>query len=388
MLGAVGCAPISPDPAADDEADDTAQYEDALAPGCEKTARVLTYDPVGWEHLVDAFAKNPSPCAHYYIHLPAIAGDKKTPRGQTAVEGIHDKGPQFHALAEFHWTTWSQSSTASWYDKGVAFRQRMKSAGYVEGRDAWAINELPSTVRSDPKVRAHVRELVRGLYEGPPGAAPMGGLVFIVGMGSTTTNFSVYKPAMEDWLTDAAFWKTMNQYVRWWGQEVYSNPLSSCVDGAPVGQRAAHLNDFTMHPVNLAAAGPAAAGAARSFFDESYTPVLSGAFRADTYQTQTISLANMKAFASTQIYATRSYANKHDAPDFRVGVAWNEHPEGVTDAALASLAERIAAAVHSAYPDDATPIGEICGPNSAYTLCHCNMNGASFSERWGTFASW
>ncbi len=384
---AFGCTPAEPEPF-DLEAEEAVDGEDPLSASCAKTARVFTYDPKGWQHLSDAFAKNPSPCAHYYIHLPAIAGDKKQPRGAEAVQGIHDHGAQFHAAAEFHWTGWSKSSNASWYDKGVAFRKRMKAAGYVDGRDTWAINELPSSVRSDAKVRANVRELVRGLYEGPPGSEPMGGLVFIVGMGSPTTNFSVYKPAMQDWLTDSTFWSQMDEHVRWWGQEVYADPLNYCVKGATVADRAARLNEFTMHPHSLAAAGPDAAAAARKFFNESYTPILNGSFRSEIFNTGTISLENMKAFASTQVYATRAYANKHDAPDWRIGITWSEHPEGVSDAALTALADRIADSIHTAYPDDDTPLSDVCGTTGAWTKCHCNMGGAKFNEGWSTFDRW
>lgn len=386
-LAPAACSPPEPEPDAN-ELEDTLEDDEALAPGCAKNARIFTYDPNGWQRLTDAFVKNPSPCAHYYIHLPAIAGDKKQPRGQTAIDSVHDGGARFHAAAEFHWTGWSQSSSLTWYEKGVAFRKRMKDAGYVDGRDTWAINELPSSVRSDPKVRAAVRDVVRGLYEGPPGSAPMGGMVFTVGMGSPTTNFSVYKPAMQDWLSDAAFWKQMNLHVRWWGQEVYPTPSNYCVKSATVAERAQRLNDFTMHPVTLAAAGPSAAAEARKFFDESYTPVMNAAFRSDAFNTTTISLDNMKAFVSTEIYATRWFANDHAAPDWRMGIAWNEHPEGVTDAAVTELADRIAAAVHAAYPDDDTKLSDICGTSGAYTLCHCNMSGAAFNDGWSTFRSW
>src|SRR5262245_16286443 len=74
--------------------------EPPLPDGCPKNARIFTYDPVGHGHLADAFGANPSPCADYYIHLPAIAGDKTNPRGPAAVDDVHAHGPRFHALAE------------------------------------------------------------------------------------------------------------------------------------------------------------------------------------------------------------------------------------------------------------------------------------------------
>src|SRR5262245_28560816 len=99
--------------------------EPPLPDGCPKNARIFTYDPVGHGHLADAVGANPSPCADYYIHLPAIASDKTNPRGPAAVDDVHSHGARFHALAEFHWGAWSAVTGMTWLEKGKEFRKRM-----------------------------------------------------------------------------------------------------------------------------------------------------------------------------------------------------------------------------------------------------------------------
>src|SRR5262249_27941011 len=93
FIASVGCSAAPPETDAPAEQQETG--DSALAPGCARAARVFTYDPVGWAHLGKAFSENPSPCAQYYIHLPALAGDKTEPRGPGAVDEVHGYGAQF-----------------------------------------------------------------------------------------------------------------------------------------------------------------------------------------------------------------------------------------------------------------------------------------------------
>lgn len=388
--GSMGCVVGTIDESTGDRAldEDPAETVDYIAAGCAKHARIFTYNPRGWEHLSLAFAANPSPCADYYVHLPAGTGDKTIPRGPKAPAEVHAYGPQFHALAEFHYGEWAKVGKLSWLDKGKLFRKRMIAQGYDPKRDTWSINELPSTTRKDPAVRQNVRDLVKGLYDGNAGDAPLGGLVWNIGVGTAMVNYSVYKPLLEDWLTDAAFWKGMNAHVRWWGQEVYASPEDVCVGSATVGQRAQHINDFAYHPAELAFAGPSAAGAARAFFDESYTPTLSAFWHGDAYRTVNTSLDNMKHHVSTQIYAARAWSTTHSYPDWRVSLAWNEQLDGASVADQGSLAKRIAQSVHDAYSNQHDEASRACSPSGAYTWCGCKVAGASFNDGWKTFQSW
>jgi hypothetical protein len=113
----------------------------AARAACPYQAQV-TYNPRGWQPLLDALAANQTPCAQYYIVLPPIS-DKITPRGRRIVQAVRSKGPNFHPEAELSWTFWSRQP-GSWYSKGVAFRRKMAAAGYDPARgETWAINELP-----------------------------------------------------------------------------------------------------------------------------------------------------------------------------------------------------------------------------------------------------
>ncbi|MSQ84232.1 MAG: hypothetical protein EXR77_15335 [Myxococcales bacterium] len=356
---------------------------------CAFAAKVLTYNPKGWSHLADAMAADPAPCADYFIHLPAIAGDKTQPRGNPALVGVHALGGRFHAMAEFHWGGWWDVAGMSWLQKGKEFRKRMTEKGYVPGRDHWAINELPSTVRTDKAVRQAVRDVVQGLYEGPAGAPAMGGAVYIIGMGQSTQNFNVYKPAMKDWTLDAGFWQDMNAYVKWWGQEVYGDPATVCVGAATVAARSEAVNVFAMHHARLADVGPAGAAAAGAFFDESYTPLGSAAWNSDVFNTNKLTLDQMKHFASTQVYAARAWAAANKAPDERIALAWNDQLDGATVAQVQELAARVASALRYAYDKGGPAASKACSPSGAFTWCGCAVAGAAFNPLWKTtFAAW
>ena len=54
-------------------------------------------------------------------------------------------------------------------------------------------------------------------------------------------------------------------------------------------------------------------------------PLLNGAFRSEAYQTQGLSLDQMRHFVSNQIYAARAWSAHHDYPDKRIGLAEIRH---------------------------------------------------------------
>jgi hypothetical protein len=374
---------------------DTGEAEPNVAASCPWPVQVVVYGERAWNPLADALAANPSPCANYYVSLPSPADDKTEPRAGADVDAMHARGDRLHALAELQWASWNayvQATDMTWYAAGVEFRRRMATAGYDPARgDAWAINELPSAVRSDDGVRAGVRNLLHGLYDGPAGATPIKGAVFVVGMSQGTTNFDVYKANLRDWLGDAAFWADANRYARFWGQEVYADPARTCVPGSTVGLRATVLNEFAMHVPRLAVAGAGATATARAFFDHAYVPLVNAAWQTPVgYGSTDISLANEEQHVSGQIYATRAWATTHDYPDGRVGIGWSPNDlhgdPGFSDEVAADAA-RLAAAVHDAYDADGAA-RYACSPSGAYTFCQCAVAGASFDRGWQTFDDW
>jgi hypothetical protein len=347
-------------------------------------AQVVVYSEDGWNELAEAFRADKAAGATFFMHIPALANEKTVPRGPHEPANMRARGPQFRALAEFHWGGWAQVG-GSWYDKGVEFRRRMAAKGYdVRAGDGWAINELPSTTRHDAATRQHVREAVRGLYDGPAGSGKAQGAVFVVGVGSSMTNFSVYKPAMEGWLADAAFWQTMSGRVRFWGQETYTDPQTACVGGTVVAARSDAINDFIQHVPRLAQAGGARAAAARAFLGRTYLPLMNGAFRSAAYQTEGMSLDQMRHFVSNQIYAARAWGG----PGKRVGLGWTWRRDAAGAEEIRLLARRVASAVRGAYDDGGGAAAGACSPSRAYTWCQCTVPGARFNPGWKTFASW
>lgn len=360
----------------------------APARACPYQAQVLTYNPRGWQPLLDALAANQTPCAQYYVILPPVS-DKITPRGRRLVEAVRAKGPNFHPVAEFSWAFWGRQP-GSWYAKGVAFRRKMAAAGYdVRRGETWAINELPSTIRSRADTRRRARDLIRGLYTGPRGAAPLAGAVLIVGVGQSMRNFGPYKESLRGWLQDSAFWSAITPHVAWWGQEVYASCSRVCVPGrVRIAERSTAINDFSEHIAKLAFSGPPAAAAARAFFDRAWTPVLTAYWRdAKGYGQNTIPLDTMLKFVSLEVYSARAWAGPRPYPDGRVGFAWNQAPRGASATEAAQLATRLAQAIQGAYGDGGTA-AKACSPNGAYTWCAPRLAGAAFNPGWKTFETW
>lgn len=361
---------------------------DCGACDCPTPVEVILYTQSAWTVLADALDADPSPCADYWISLPAPAEHKQDPRGGGEPEGIRARSPRLHALAEFHWSTWAAAS-GSWYDKGVDFRRRMAEAGYdVSAGDTWAINELPSSVRTEAATRADVVELLRGLYEGSAEDPDVTGVVFVVGMGHTTENFSVYTPALEDWLEDADFWAQANLHVSHWAQEVYADPDATCVVGATAAEVSTSLNHFVEHVAWHAEVGPDTANTAQSYLGRAYTPLMNAVWQADAgYGDTDVPLETMEHFVSHEVYAARAWSEAHNHPDGRLGFAW-ARSDGVVDSDLAVLAARLASAVHHAYDAGGGSAAGACSPSGAYTWCACEVEGAAFNTGWDSFGSW
>ena len=359
---------------------------------CAVQGEVVVYTASGWNALADGLRDAASPCAHYYLSIPAVddgTGHKTMPRTAEAAR-MRARGARFHALAEFHWTSWNNTAGMTWLAKGVEFRRRMAAAGYdVAAGDGWAINELPSAARTDLTVQRAIRDVVRGLHDGASGAPAADGAVFIIGTSSANMNpTAALKPEWETWLSRADFWVDMNRYVRWWAQETYASPAQVCVASAMVGERARSLNEFAMYPARLAAAGPASAATARSYLGRAYVPVHTAVWRStEGYGDTVVPMATMQNFVSTAVYATRAWAATHPYADGRIGLAWDRQTS-VTDADLAPLIDRTAAALAGAYG----PTGmatRACSPSGAFTWCQCEVAGAAFNPRFGAaFDAW
>ena len=156
--------------------------------------RAVFYAATDYLRLATKLAANASPCAEYYVSIPPLVADKTKPRPDAAWR-IRALGSHFHAMAEFHfatWTRWVASTGSSWYVAGTTARERMAAAGYDFSKgDTWVLNEVTSAVRKNTgQSRANLRELLRGLFEGE-GTRPTRGAVFVTGIGQQTGDLSL-----------------------------------------------------------------------------------------------------------------------------------------------------------------------------------------------------
>ncbi len=103
------------------------------APAAEcRPLRAVFYAASDWLRLATKLAAAASPCAEYYVSVPPLVADKTTFRRDQAWR-IRALGPNFHAMAEIHfatWTRWVASTGTSWHAAGVTARERMAAAGY------------------------------------------------------------------------------------------------------------------------------------------------------------------------------------------------------------------------------------------------------------------
>ncbi|MCS7008099.1 MAG: hypothetical protein NZL88_11150, partial [Gaiellaceae bacterium] len=288
--------------------------------------RLVFYAATDWLRLATKLAANASPCAEYYISIPALVGNRTQMRRDAAWR-IRALGPNFHPMAEFHFATWSRwvaETGSSWYEAGVLWRKRMAEAGFdVTQGDTWVVNELPSTVRrGDGNARASVRELLRGLYEGD-GMRPTRGVVLVVGVGQRLDNVSVYQHALQSWLEDAAFWSEVQTYVSDWAQEVYGDVRAHAVPGTSVVARRELLSDFLHHKLVLASAGPPTVEVARTYLRDAHTPLGNAAWERDQgYGWTMVPAEQMAAYVSAQVHAMRHFGATSGASRDRGGFAW------------------------------------------------------------------
>jgi hypothetical protein len=184
----------------------------------------------------------------------------------------------------------------------------------------------------------------------------------------------------------------MKQHVRFFAQETYPTPSTTCVSGTTLASRAKAVNAFSMHFARLAFAAEgtgadAATDAARDYFDKAYVPLLAGVWPSDLYgNTEKLSVTQMMHFVSTQVYATRLWASQHAYPDARFGLAWRA--DG-TPAENEQLTARAASAILHAYSDQGSRAARACSPSGAATWCQCSVSGAKLNPSWASaFSAW
>ena len=143
--------------------------------------RAVFYAASDWLRLATKLAATASPCAEYYISVPPLVADKTTFRPNQAAR-IRALGPNFHTMAEIHFTTWNRWVTTTGTRAGTPPGSRHASgwrrrATTSPSATRGQLNELTTAVRrGDGNARANLREFLRGLYEGD-GSRPTKGAV-------------------------------------------------------------------------------------------------------------------------------------------------------------------------------------------------------------------
>jgi len=361
--------------------------------------RAVFYAASDWLRLATKLAATPSPCAEYYVSVPPLVADKTQLRRDQAWR-IRALGPNFHAMAEIHfatWTRWVQTTGTSWYAAGVTAREHMAAAGYdVALGDTWAVNELTTAVRrGDGNARANVSEFLRGLYEGD-GTRPTRGAALVVGFGQRTGDVSVYQNTLQNWLSDTAFWTDVATYVSDWSQEVYGDLRSHAVPGVTVSVRREYLNDYLQHMLVLAGAGPPTIEPARAYLREAYSPLANGAWPRDSAWGWTmVPVEQMTAYVSAQVNAMRYFSASSGQARDHWGFAWApSNTTGLSNADFGAqtgqILDRLAAAIRDSgnVVEPENPGSGACGPPGQDTFCLVDISEARLTESWRSFRTW
>jgi hypothetical protein len=359
--------------------------------------RGVFYAPLDWLRLATKLAANASPCAQYYISIPPLVSDKTKARPDQAWR-IRALGPNFHALAEIHFATWQRwvaANGSTWYAAGVEARHRMEAAGYdVTKGDTWAVNEFPSSVRANAgTIRANVRDFVHGLYAGD-GTPPTRGVVFVVGVGQSSTGIPLYQSSLQNWMTDSAFWTDMSAYVSDWSQETYGDVRRYAVPGFSADMRRDYLIDYLEHERVLAGVGPPTIDPALAYLAGAYSPLANAAWQwSSSYGWTDVPFDLMQSFVSGQVYALRYYGVTNGKPQDHFGFAWQpRNGSGLLPADFnsqtAAILDRLSSAIRDSGEtvDPARPGAGACGP--AGQSCAGDLAGATFTEAWKSFRTW
>lgn len=403
----------------------TASGDGEGAPECAKTVEVVAWTANRHRILMRALAENPAPCTHYWITIPAADGDKTDPRAAAVYREVRNLGPNFHPLVEVQlfgtgWASWVAAGNGSWYDAGVEMRRKMAALQLrTDLGETWLLNEFDRTTRVDgprnaaeiqagrtvPFTRAAMKDLVRGLYEGAPGMEPLPGAAE-VGISFAHQNLPdvpTYKEELKSYLRDADFWGFMRGKVRWLLHEAYPDSRNQGVPGSTLEERRSHLEDYLFHLLELAKAGGRHTTTADRFLNDAYVPFMNGggyiAPGGDAFQfvsghgnTQ-MPVEDMQKFATEQVYAIRSYAEKNRGEPVakRIGLSWQ--PGGPIPAAEIAanaelIADRLAEAFRWAYGPGSTPGGACVVPGSVIDWCTFEKTGALFVDVWASFRSW
>ena len=380
---------------------------------CGTRPTIVVSQTGGWEVLKAEFLKNPTPCANYYVLIPATGfvpkgtaygrflGFNNNPRVRAA-------GATFIPVAVLSWDT-AAADQAGFGDAGNTFRTAFKSANY----DYWAIDEAPQVIAYGPngnmntKVWPKFVALVAGLSGND--RQPHGFVENAIQYQDLVTNSASallkgakqYKRNLERvFYTDPTQtnfdWDTVGAATLTWAQETYTYCVLVCVHDATLKEMAQHTNQYDQHFSRLlfATHAPPAAGHAQDAVRGKYIPITNDWIGDHaSYKTAHIGgLANLEKLASLQVYAARAWETSNTNDGVGVGLRWTDHPgRTYTSGDPAKLAGRIAASVKGAFSPSGSPVGA-CDPHGGTVETNClpqlPRRAAAFTSAWNIFRDW
>ena len=386
--------------------------QDALTCPANRPAIVVS-ETSGWEVLKDAFTKNPTPCAVYYVLIPSTTTYPALIKA-TAIarfEVYNDKAKVLRAQATFvpvavlNWAA-AAGDPAGFVDAGNQFREQLVTDKFRY----WAIDEAPQQIVYEKKTGAGVdtdywtdfKDLITGLA----GSSHVTGIVQNAfqpqNLGNTVPPLRKYKRNLERVLysdpTETTFdWADIASDTLEWGQETYTDCRLVCVRNATLRQMAQHTNDYDQHYSRLlyASTAPKDVQAAESALRGKYLPLTNDYYGGPdaAYDTQNLRPAVMEKLASLQVYAASSWEVSNPDVGTGVGLRWRDPAKGSSNAAeMVALATRIAASVKGAFEPGGSPIGA-CDPRGGATATNClpvdlTDGAVGFTNNWDIFRAW
>ena len=409
--------------------------------GCPFPAEVVLWTQNGQNRLLAAIDADHTECAEYWVSYPHEAPPRAHPHDPPGMSPLPITRPGYvglHYMAEFHWGSWAawrRAGNHTWAEAAHQFLVAMQNAGYCPSSgDSWGLNEVPSGARQGVSVclggatetpchgpadcpgstgpcqaiRESVVEVVHALHDGLPSYPGSRGAIYIANFGQheTAASETRYHDNYRNWMEADSFWVGISPHVRFYGQEVYTDPINTCpgrdtdthvLRTSTLAERVTRIQDFTEGPVRLIAAAPSGTAApARSYLGRAYMPLLNAFWgSASGYGNTEISLDQMQMLISEQVYATRQWAaGPASAPDGRIGFGFGANEwDGVTSRPMAwsVIAPRLAAAVRAAYGPHGTAADACAEGSTAMRWCACSVDDGQFQspDPWGAaFATW
>lgn len=386
------------DPATDASNAGAANATAQVTCGASRPDIVVSY-VTQWQNLAAALVKKPTPCATYFVLVPAAGGGLRPRGGSVASIGALNAIPtvqaaqaRFEAVATFGY---GAVTDGQYQRDGEKFATQLTRLGYAN----WAIDEGPATLlngASDPSW-ANLAALVAGLSStGSSGIVE--NAVVHADRANDLSGLRSYKSQLKALLNSKKHgtnfdWTTIERGTLLWAQEAYTYCSLVCVNGASLRSMASHTNAYMQHVGRLAFAAdaPNTVAPAKAALQARYLAITNDWKGHDNfaYQTQSLSLRQMQGLARLQIYSERVWqtdGNPYSAPG--VGLRWTDNTVNFSTAKQAALAASISSSLAGAFKPDGSALKACVARGTVSTVLCQPQAGGSFTSGWSIFRTW